>query len=113
MVSKKGSELFGKTIGLLGFGNIGKTLISLLQPFNCNILFFDEKEFFETEIKEIAESSNIKPELIHQAELESVLSRSDVISIHLPLRDETKNILSLRELNKLQSNCCIINTARG
>lgn len=110
---KKGSELFGKTIGLLGFGNIGKTLTSLLQPFNCNILFFDEKEFSETEIIEIAENSNIKPELIHQAELESVLSRSDVISIHLPLTDETKNILSLRELNKLQSNCCIINTARG
>ena len=37
---EKGSELFGKTIGLLGFGNIGQKLSSLVQPFNCNIVFF-------------------------------------------------------------------------
>ncbi len=110
---EKGSELFGKTIGLLGFGNIGQTLTSLIHPFNCNVLFFDEKEFSESEIKEIAGNLNLKPELIHQEKLELVLSRSDVISIHLPLTDKTKNIISLKELNKLRSNCCIINTARG
>ena len=42
---EKGSELYGKNIGLLGFGNIGQKLVSLLQPFNCKISFFDEKKF--------------------------------------------------------------------
>ena len=40
---EKGAELFGKTVGLLGFGNIGQKFASFLQPFNCKIIFFDEK----------------------------------------------------------------------
>jgi D-3-phosphoglycerate dehydrogenase len=110
---EKGSELHGKTIGLLGFGNIGKRLTSLIQPFNCKILFFDEKDFSDEDLKKISKELNLNPELIHQSPLEFVLSHSDILSIHLPLNNKTKNIISSKELKQLKTSVCIINTARG
>jgi len=110
---EKGSELFGKTIGLLGFGNIGKTLSSLIQPFKCNILFFDERDYSEEDLKAISEEFDLDTQSLDQTTLEIVLAKSDILSIHLPLVPETKNIISTKELNQLKPNICIINTARG
>ena len=109
----KGSELYGKNIGLLGFGNIGQKLASLLRPFNCKITFYDEKNFSKKEIADISSKMNFEPSLINQVSLEQVFKESDILSIHLPLTPETKNIISIVELNKLKKNVCIINTARG
>ena len=110
---EKGSELYGKNIGLLGFGNIGQKLASLLQPFNCRISFLDEKKFSKEEISDIASKLNYEPNLIKQMSLQQVLKESDILSIHLPLTASTENIISLDELNELRSNVCIVNTARG
>ncbi len=110
---EKGSELHGKTLGLLGFGNIGQKLASLVQPFKCNILFFDETKYSDDDIKNISITHNLDPLLIRQTSLELVLAQSDVLSIHLPLLPETRNILSMQEFEQLKPNACIINTARG
>ena len=110
---EKGSELYGKNIGLLGFGNIGQKLVSLLQPFNCKISFFDEKKFSKEDLSNISSNLNFEPNLIKQMSLQQVLKESDILSIHLPLTASTENIISLDELNELRSNVCIINTARG
>ena len=110
---EKGSELFGKNIGLLGFGNIGQKLASLLQPFNCKISFFDERNFSKKEIVEISSKLNFDSNSVKQMPLENVLNESDILSIHLPLTPSTENILSLDDLKKLKSNVCIVNTARG
>jgi len=110
---EKGSELYGKNIGFLGFGNIGQKLASLLQPFDCKILFFDEKKFSREEISDISTNLNFEPNLINQMSLQQVLKESDILSIHLPLTASTENIISLDELNELRSNVCIVNTARG
>tara|TARA_B100000989_G_scaffold129900_1_gene96482 strand:+ start:21 stop:986 length:966 start_codon:yes stop_codon:yes gene_type:complete len=110
---EKGSELHGKNIGLLGFGNIGQKLASLIKPFNCKILFFDEKNFNEKEILEIASKINYEPNLIEQVSLNKVLKESDILSIHLPLTASTENIIASEKLNKLRPNVCIVNTARG
>ena len=110
---EKGSELYGKNIGLLGFGNIGQKLASLLRPFDCKILFFDEKKFSREEISDISTNLNFEPNLINQMSLQQVLKESDILSIHLPLTASTENIISLDELNELRSNVCIVNTARG
>ena len=110
---QKGSELYGKNIGLLGFGNIGQKLASLLQPFNCRISFLDEKKFSKEEISDIASKLNYEPNLIKQMSLQQVLKESDILSIHLPLTSYTENLISLGELNELRSNVCIVNTARG
>ena len=98
---------------MLGFGNIGQKLASLLQPFDCQILFFDEKKFSKEEISDISSNLNFEPNLIKQLSLQQVLKESDILSIHLPLNASTENIISVDELNELRSNVCIINTARG
>ena len=51
---EKGSELFGKTVGLLGFGNIGQKFASFLAPFDCKVIFFDEKVFTNQELLHIS-----------------------------------------------------------
>lgn len=110
---EKGSELYGKTIGLLGFGNIGQKLAALLQPFNCKILFYDEKVFSDSEMVNLAKDLNYEVSSIVQTSLEQLLKESSILSIHLPLIACTQNIISKKELNYLKPDVCIINTARG
>lgn len=109
----KGFELHKKKIGILGFGNIGQSLATLLMPFKCNILFFDSKNFSHQELKEICKKKYINPNLISQKNLQDVLKESDILSIHLPLNDETKNIIDTKVLELLPSTAVIVNTARG
>ena len=109
----KGSELFGKTVGLLGFGNIGQKFASFLEPFTCKIIFFDEKRFSNQELSSLGLDLEVKKGLIQQGELEEVLSEADILSIHLPLLDTTENIINSNELKLLKSSVSIINTARG
>jgi len=110
---EKGSELFRKTVGLLGFGNIGQKFVSFLAPFDCKIIFFDEKVFTNQELLQISKDLGLKPDSIQQGELEAVLNQADVLSIHLPLLPDTENIISTKELNFLKPSVSIINTARG
>jgi D-3-phosphoglycerate dehydrogenase len=102
---EKGSELFGKTIGLLGFGNIGQKLSSLVQPFNCNIIFFDERHYSDEDINNISMDLKLNPKLIHQSSLNSVLLESDILSIHLPLSKETVNLIDAPKLANAQVEC--------
>ena len=110
---EKGAELFGKTIGLLGFGNIGQKLAFLLKSFNCSIIFFDEKIFSNQELLKISKELGLKSDAIQQEELGVVLNQADILSIHLPLLPDTENIISTQELNLLKPSVSIINTARG
>jgi phosphoglycerate dehydrogenase-like enzyme len=110
---EKGAELFGKTVGLLGFGNIGQKFASFLQPFNCKIIFFDEKIFSNQELLNISEDFGLQAHAIQQDELAAVLHQADILSIHLPLLPETQNIISAHELSLLKPSISIINTARG
>jgi len=110
---EKGSELFGKTVGLLGFGNIGQKFASFLAPFDCKIIFFDEKVFTNQELLHVSKDLGLKPDSIHQDELSAVLLHADILSIHLPLLQETEDIISTKELNLLKPSISIINTARG
>jgi len=110
---EKGSELFGKTIGLLGFGNIGQKFATLLQPFNCKIVFFDEKIFDAQELKTLCDDLKLNQDLLHQEEFSMVLSKADILSIHLPLSTKTENIISATDLSHVKESVSIINTARG
>jgi phosphoglycerate dehydrogenase-like enzyme len=110
---EKGMELFEKTVGLLGFGNIGQKFASFLQAFNCNIIFFDEKIFSEQELSAVSRELGLQSGSIQQMKLTRVLEHADILSIHLPLLTETKNIISAKELNLLKPSACLINTARG
>ena len=109
----KGSELFGKTVGLLGFGNIGQKFASFLAPFDCKIIFFDEKIFTNQELLQVSKDLGLKADSINQDELAAVLHHADILSIHLPLLTETQDIINTKELSLLKPSISIINTARG
>lgn len=98
-----GYSLFGKTVGIIGIGHIGKELVRLLQPFECKILANDiiEQEDFYSEYNLITSSK------------EEIFRQSDIISIHTPLNIETKFLINKNSLSIMKRNAIVINTARG
>ena len=98
-----GSELTGKTIGLFGFGHIAKRVVELLKPFSCTILVCNRTQN-EVEAKSYG---------ITFASKERILEVADIISIHLPLTPQSKNLFSRAEFEAMKSSAFIINTARG
>ena len=103
----KGQELKGKKIGIIGFGNIGSCLVSLLKPFGNKILFFDERKFSSAEIDKFNDK-NLK-----QASISEVLSTSDIVSIHIPLNSGTKNMINKNAFKQMKKSIILINTSRG
>lgn len=97
-----GFQLTGKNIGIIGVGNIGKELIEILKPFNCNFLLNDVLDI---------NILNYKNALI--VEKNRIYNEADFISIHTPLTKETENLINLEVLKKMKSTSFLINTARG
>lgn len=98
-----GSELRGKTLGLIGLGNVGSEVAKRARGFEMRILATDPLVSPEYATK-------LQVELV---EFPQLLRESDFISLHLPLTKQTRNILGARELTMLKPNARIINTARG
>jgi len=96
-----GYELTHKTIGIIGFGNIGQDLAKLLKPFNCKILYYDKLD-----VKN--KSTNIK-----KTSLNTIAKKADIISIHIPLSKTTYNLIDKNFLNLMNSKSILINTSRG
>lgn len=99
----RGRQLTGKTVGIVGCGNIGKDLAILLRNFECRILVNDILDF-----PEFYEKYKIIP-----LGLEKLLQQSDIVTLHVPLNASTRNLLHAERLEMLKSNACLINTARG
>lgn len=97
-----GSQLTGKTIGIIGAGYIGRELIELLKPFNCKIL-----------VNDIIDISNLSVDNIFVADKKTIYLNSDIISLHTPLNNETYNLINLDVLKLMRKNSFLINTARG
>jgi phosphoglycerate dehydrogenase-like enzyme len=98
-----GGQLSGRTVGIIGCGNIGKEVVRLLQPFGCRILVHDVKEYADF----------YREHQITPVDLDALLTRSDVVSLHVPLDDSTRGMLDQRRLALLKSTAVLINTARG
>lgn len=99
----QGSELYGKTLGVIGFGRIGAELASRARAFKMTVLAYDP---FLT--KSRAEKNHVEA-----AELDEVLAKSDFISVHTPLTKETKGLLNKETLKKTKPGVYLINCARG
>jgi len=99
----KGRQLSDCTVGIVGCGHIGKDLVQLLKPFGCRILAHDILDF-----PEFYQSHGVTP-----VGLKALLEQSDVVTLHLPLDDSTKNIISREQLDLLSDNAVLINLARG
>ncbi|HUP58611.1 MAG TPA: phosphoglycerate dehydrogenase, partial [Bdellovibrionota bacterium] len=98
-----GRQLTGKTVGILGCGHIGKDLVGLLAPFQCEVLACDLKSYSDFYAEHRVTATSL-PEL---------LKRCDLVSIHVPLNDSTRGLLGPRELDLMKPGAFIVNTARG
>lgn len=97
-----GFQLSGKTIGIIGVGNIGKDLISLLKPFGCKILVNDimnqEEYYKKNDLKDVSKKY--------------IFKNADIITVHTPLDESTKDIINKKTLSCMKSTSIVINTAR-
>ena len=94
-----GSELCGKTFGILGTGAIGQKVAQLANAFGCKV---------------IAWSRSVKAiDGIDYMELEQVIKQSEILSIHLPLTPQTEGLIGMAQLEMMKSSAILINTARG
>src|SRR6056297_63441 len=100
----KGIELTDKTLGIVGFGNIGKHLANLVRGFNVKVKVFDVYEIDQNTKKEYN---------IEQVSFEEILKGSDIISLHIPHNEKTHHIISDTEFEKMKDNSLLINCARG
>ncbi|WP_413356798.1 C-terminal binding protein [Robertmurraya sp. 2P01SA] len=91
------------TIGIIGFGNIGRLFASYVRAMNMNVIVYDPYK----------EDSVFEEYGVKKVTLEELYQHSDVISIHIPLKDETYHLICKESLNKMKDGVMIINTARG
>ncbi len=98
----RGNELGGKTIGIIGYGNTGKAFAQKLQGFSVNILAYDKYK------KDYAATKGIK-----ETGVEEIFEKADVLSLHIPLTEETNYLVNDNFINKFKKHIYIINTARG
>jgi D-3-phosphoglycerate dehydrogenase / 2-oxoglutarate reductase len=97
----RGTEINGKTIGIVGFGHTGSAFAKLLAPFNVTILAYDKYKY------------GFAQDYIKEASLEQIAKYADVISYHVPLNEDTKNMANSDFFSLLQQQPVILNTSRG
>ena len=97
-------ELGARTVGLVGLGAIGRKVADILQGFGSNVIYHTRNRLSEGEERALG---------VEYAELGDLLSRSDVVSIHVPLTPETQRMIGRDEIAKMKPRAILINTSRG
>ena len=98
-----GVELLGKTLGIIGFGAIGKNLATRARAFGMNVMANDP--YFDDAF---AEQNGVK-----KAALDDVIAGADFLSLHVPLNEHTKYMIGQEQIAQMKDDACVINTARG
>ena len=98
-----GRQLTKKTVGIIGCGHVGKDLVALLKGFDCDILAHDIRDYSEF----------YRAHHTRAVGIEELLTASDIVTLHLPLDESTRNILSAERLHLLKPTAILINAARG
>ena len=93
-------ELEGKTWGIIGMGGIGHKVASIAKAFGCHVIFYSAS----------GQSTCTEYERV---EFDELLHRSDILSLHCPLSDRTRNLIDLTALRKMKKSAILINVARG
>jgi glycerate dehydrogenase len=99
-LDKSFSELSGKTWGIIGLGTIGKAVAKVAKAFGCEIIYYST-------------SGKNNDNNFKQVLLKELLTKSDIVSIHAPLNEATKDLLKLEELKLLKDNAVLLNLGRG
>lgn len=103
-LAAKSHDLEGKTVGLLGLGRIGQRVAARLKPFDVEILYYD--------INKLPAEYDQKFGLKY-CQLDDLISKSDVLSLHCPLTPKTENLVDNNFLHKMKKGSYLVNTARG
>ena len=99
-----GYQIAGKTVGLIGFGNIGRKVAQRLRGFECRVIYYDARR--ADEATESALSATFVP-------LERLLAESDIVSLHAPFIPQAGKIIDGASIAKMKDGAVLINTARG
>lgn len=97
----RGVELMGKTVGIIGYGNMGSAFAERLRGFGVKVMVYDKYK------------KGFGNDFIHESTLDALFEEADIISLHTPLTDETHYLINDTFINQFKKNIYIINTARG
>jgi D-3-phosphoglycerate dehydrogenase len=97
----RGIEIKGRTVGIIGFGNMGSSFAKRLQGFECDIISYDKYK------------TGYAPSYVEEVGLEELYSRADIVSFHIPLTDETHYMANESFFNSFAKPIYVLNTARG
>ncbi|WP_432222201.1 2-hydroxyacid dehydrogenase [Flavobacterium sp. TMP13] len=97
-----GFDLHGKTIGIIGTGNIGKAFSKIAKGFGSTVVAYD-----------VVKDSGMEADGVQYVALDTLIKKSDIISLHCPLNDETRHLINKKTLAQMKTNVMIINTSRG
>ena len=98
-----GQDIYGKTLGIIGFGRIGQAVARRATGFNMKIQYFDS----------LPVPPDVVPAGVKSVSLGELLSTSDFISVHVPLLAETRHLLNDETFSQMRPHCIVVNTARG
>lgn len=98
-----GQSVYGKTLGIIGLGAIGKSMVKRARGFDMKVIAFDN--YWD---KEYADANGVI-----YSDIEGILKEADFVSLHIPLTDETKNLISMNQLNMMKPTAYLINASRG
>lgn len=99
-----GTEVSGKTLGIVGLGRIGKAVARRARGFDMTVLYYKRSRLSQQEEKGLC---------VEYADLYDLLEQSDFVSLHVPLTDKTKHLIGRRELDHMRPTAFLINTSRG
>jgi D-3-phosphoglycerate dehydrogenase len=99
--SNRGEEIMGKTVGIVGFGNMGHAFARRLSGFACKILVYDKYKHGFTN------------ELWREADMDTLYEEADILSLHVPLTDETRSMVNASYLSRFKKKVILLNTSRG
>ena len=91
------SELYGKTWGIVGYGAIGKKVAEVARAFGCNILAYKRTPVDDVKC----------------CDIDYLMENSDIISVHIPLSDATRGLISQERISRMKKSAILVNTARG
>jgi D-3-phosphoglycerate dehydrogenase / 2-oxoglutarate reductase len=97
----RGGELMEKTVSLIGYGNMGQAFARRLSGFGCKILAYDKYK------------TGYGSPFCEESDMERVFKETDILSLHIPLTEETRGMVSDDYLNRFKKNIILLNTARG
>lgn len=97
----RGTEIGGKTLAIIGYGNTGYAFAEKLSGFKANVIAFDKYK------------TGFGSSLVKEVQMEEIFREADVLSLHVPLTEETRQLINANFLNKFQKPLYLINTARG